>query len=681
MLGYSAGIPGSFGGGGVLDMTPWNEFFTDTRVWVVAAREVFMTWGVCGAIVMQITSHNRYAHPLRRDLTVVIGLTLAILLLSGFLASACVQILNYRGPYAYRTDSSFETDRSYRFLRNLRFRTNQFPPPPMPPAGAGRADYGEFHNNLVMGVAVRRPDSDNWPGDRSGYSPLRLATELFPTLASVIGPMEFSPFWAVLFYFSLVAFGIGQQLAIWHCVISGIVALRSCCLRSWETTITFATCAVGFVASLPLATELGASIVYHLDYVVGSAWWLMIIHVVQIAAVLIVRGRPYNGESIVAVLIKGPKGCLANWAVPMLTFSWSVVLPIGLLVLAVSSFKTGNLTDMFNWNMSQGYAYWPLWARQTGTMLQLIPVLLIPATGIVQCVRYLTSGPSDLFERIKLLYRPPFRTYLIPPEPSASAGATSGRSNRSSRSGHRQRQRRSSRSRSRSPSPGRSFPDPPPKYTPPPTYNTATGARIAKMLRESIRRSIRQIREMATPVQSPGNTVTSMAAMMTDDLEMGRQHHHPPAYTSVVMELHRHGPDDRGPTDDSSSCLTEGSGSATFSAESSSSSSASSDQPMSSAGAGLTRFLRESFRRSARNTALIRSSLRWTRPDKPLMTPDGSGGSSVVTTITTDDSSSSSSSDTEGTTSSRQLTVVASGYRTMDHVVNLQPADQSESVA
>lgn len=34
--------------------------------------------------------------------------------------------------------------------------------------------------------------------------------------------------------------------------------------------------------------------------------------------------------------------------------------------------------------------------------------------------------------------------------------------------------------------------DAPPKYTPPPTYNTATGARIAKLLRNSIRRSVRR---------------------------------------------------------------------------------------------------------------------------------------------------------------------------------------------
>lgn len=34
--------------------------------------------------------------------------------------------------------------------------------------------------------------------------------------------------------------------------------------------------------------------------------------------------------------------------------------------------------------------------------------------------------------------------------------------------------------------------DAPPKYTPPPSYTTATGARLAKLLRQSIRRSVRR---------------------------------------------------------------------------------------------------------------------------------------------------------------------------------------------
>ena len=73
---------------------------------MVAAREVFLTWGLCGAIVMQITSHNRYHHSLRRDIAGVIIITLLVLLLSAFVASACVQIIGARG-LDYLDNSSF----------------------------------------------------------------------------------------------------------------------------------------------------------------------------------------------------------------------------------------------------------------------------------------------------------------------------------------------------------------------------------------------------------------------------------------------------------------------------------------------------------------------------------------------------------------------------------------------
>ena len=73
-----------------------------------------------------------------------------------------------------------------------------------------RCSKHEFHNNLLMGIAVRSREGN--PSDRSGYQPLRLATELFPALVAIIGPHYLSPFWSVTFYFSLVAFGIGQQV-------------------------------------------------------------------------------------------------------------------------------------------------------------------------------------------------------------------------------------------------------------------------------------------------------------------------------------------------------------------------------------------------------------------------------------------------------------------------------------
>ena len=67
-------------------------------------------------------------------------------------------------------------------------------------------------------------------------------------------------------------------------------------------------------------------------------------------------------------------------------------------MLSISSFKTGNFRDIFTWDKDEGYRFWPIWARQSGTMIQLITLLLVPATGVVQSIRYLSTGPADLFE-------------------------------------------------------------------------------------------------------------------------------------------------------------------------------------------------------------------------------------------------------------------------------------------
>ena len=85
---------------------------------------------------------------------------------------------------------------------------------------------------------------------------LRFATELIPATFAILGAEQISPFWAVIFYFVLILFGIAQQLAIWHCVITGIIAIRVNVLKSWETTITFFSCACGFVLGLPMTTEV-----------------------------------------------------------------------------------------------------------------------------------------------------------------------------------------------------------------------------------------------------------------------------------------------------------------------------------------------------------------------------------------------------------------------------------------
>jgi len=70
------------------------------------------------------------------------------------------------------------------------------------------------------------------------------------------GPKIFSPCWTVLFYLSSILMSLGQQLALVHTVISGILAIRPKYLRQFETFITFLTCLLGYVLTFPMATEV-----------------------------------------------------------------------------------------------------------------------------------------------------------------------------------------------------------------------------------------------------------------------------------------------------------------------------------------------------------------------------------------------------------------------------------------
>lgn len=460
------GLTPSTGSGQVFPETIWHEFFLNSKSWIAATTEVFFTWGLLGAAIMQISSHNRHKHLLQRDVSLVIILTIAILLLSAFLANTCVQLLSAHG-YSY-IPSSFENMGTYRFLL---------------PGGVNihvKSKPVQYlaHTSLICGVRVLLEDNTV---QESGYQVLRLATELVPSTFALLGADQVSPFWAVLFYFVLILFGIAQQLAIWHCVITGIMAINATHLKSWETTITFFSCACGFILGLPMTTEFGISVVYFMDYTIGCGWWLMILYLLEIAAIFVIRGRPYSGENVVTTLLNRGTGCLQVWAAPMLVFTWNVILPVALMVICITIFKQGKFRELYNWTNGRN-EYWPLWSREIGCLIQLSPVIAVPIVCIIQTCRYLSRGPPDIFDRIQLLYRPNLEQEeleeqiqpqdTLPPTTPTNISNTNTQGNSS---------------------PEMQFEDPPPKYTPPPSYTSATGARIAKLLRQSFRRSMRRI--------------------------------------------------------------------------------------------------------------------------------------------------------------------------------------------
>ncbi|XP_050515599.1 sodium-dependent transporter bedraggled isoform X2 [Diabrotica virgifera virgifera] len=479
--------------------TSWGEFFLNPKSWLAASQEVFLTWGLLGAAVMQIASHNRHKHLLQRDSSLVAVITFTILLLVAFLANTCVQILKAYG-YTYLPDS-FESMASYTFLRSTKDA--------LPHSLSSTPVRNMPHNSFNLGERVLRPNVDF--SKESGYMVLRLATELVPATFAVMGADQVSPFWAVLFYFILIMFGIAQQLAIWHCVITGIMAIKAQILKSWETTITFFSCACGFILGLPMATEMGIYVVYFFDYTVGGIWWLVIVIIIQIMAVFMVRGRPYSGDTVVTALFyQNNHPCVMSWAPAMLSFTWNVILPVALMVLCISTFKNGNFRDMFIWHHAPLAEYWPLWARQVGSMIQLIPILCIPLVAVIQSYRYLNNGSNDILERIQLLYRPPIGEHMDDVGPQEAAEAIRNENNAANAAAE----------------------DPPPKYTPPPSYTTATGARIAKFLRQSIRRSVRRIANVLgegssrqrTPISNTNGTSTTTPLP-------------PPDYNAVLVEM------------------------------------------------------------------------------------------------------------------------------------------------
>ncbi|GAB6032273.1 hypothetical protein CHUAL_010913 [Chamberlinius hualienensis] len=455
--------------------TDMSEFFFNGWSWLAAAREVFFVWGLNGFAIMQITSHNKFHHNLKRDCAIVIVLTLSILLLSAFLACACIFIIYKTQGYTYRyMPSSYETLSSSKFLlpmSELQINKN--------------IDINNYMTvNYLLGAESVTMATDT--NTYSGYQIARLATELYPMAVVVLGPKIVSAFWPVLFYLCLITFGLARQLAVWRCVVEGITAIYPMKLRPWETSITFLSCVFGFILGLPFTTQIGAFVVHFMDICVGCVWWIMIIYFGQVFGLLLVRGHPFSSDDIVMVLTTLPN--MKKWLAPIISFSWNAVLPVTFLVLSITSFKLGNFGRMFSWGDQDGYEYWPSWSKQLGALVQLIPVLLIPIIALVQLLRYLFSEneSGEFSERLQRLIRP--GGFVAPPQHSRGStvielsnaavggdpGATASEETRD---------------------------DPPPKYTPPPSYNTATGLKLLKRLnsfRMSLRRSIRSQRRMGS---------------------------------------------------------------------------------------------------------------------------------------------------------------------------------------
>ncbi|KAM3964978.1 LOW QUALITY PROTEIN: sodium-dependent transporter bedraggled [Aphomia sociella] len=532
--------------------TEWSEFFINSNSWAAAAQEIFLTWGLLGPCIMQLTSHKNAKKKtnvvLQKESACIIAFTFAVLLLGSFLANVCVQILKNNG-YVY-VPGSFETVKSSQFL----WPTSE----PMPGNIASTPTRYMSHYGSLVGVTVWR--SGNTAKSFSGWQPLQLATQIVPATLAVLPANILSPAWAVIFYFILIMFGIAQQLAIWHCVITGIMAINAEALRVWETTITFLSCVFGLAVGYLLSTDAGIRVVQFTDVSWVGAWWQCALQATLAVAVFAVRGRPYSPDALALALFR-PRRRFSAALAALLGFAWTVVLPVVLCAICVMDFRIGQQRQFYSWRKPGGY--WPIWTRQVAVIMQQGTLLIIPITAFIQTWRYMNKGPPDILDRIQNLYRPRMGLESEQPPPRGAPRARPP------------------------PAPAAPpAPDPPPKYTPPP-YSTATGARLLNTIRRSFRR-LRRITS-AQPEQSPADEISQMPITLSETVDRDR------------IEIESQPPDYSGVFATPSITITDETDSGTSRPRSSTSRNSLS----------LTRdYLRRSFVRKSDSAKNIRSSLR-----------------------------------------------------------------------
>ncbi|XP_001985736.2 sodium-dependent transporter bedraggled isoform X1 [Drosophila grimshawi] len=428
----------------------FDDFLVNSNAWTAATQETFLTWGLLGASVIAITSRSHATATkatLRRDAIMLVLLTLLGLGLVALLALCCAQILRQHG-YIY-VPGSFETPDCYTSVYSLQAHMNpqllSYPRSLVP------------HYSSFLGETYRR--NKTILHIESGFQALRFITELFPAVLSLASD-SVSWIWAAVAFAMFAVFGLAQLCVMWKPISSALGNSTSSVLLS---------CVTGLLLSIPFATEMGIGILYYVDFLLGGSWFIPIIWAAQIFGVFLIRGRPYNGDDLVNDL----RMCGSMSA--FLALSWNVLLPIGLITLSVIDYKASLSNQFYYW---RGKSYFSYWSRKMGSLIQIGIVLIIPVTAIIQIYRYLSSGPSDILERIQLLYRPP-EEGDEPRRPSARQRSAQERRNATAQ------QQDSAQLDIQN--------DAPPKYTPPPSYTTATGARLAKLLRQSIRRSVRRV--------------------------------------------------------------------------------------------------------------------------------------------------------------------------------------------
>lgn len=439
-------------GGGISNLfrADWRGILADTNSWVIAAREVFITWGLFGALAFHVNSHNKFSANVTRNMICVSVLVCTVLILVATLFASMAHLLHAHGMTL--VSSSFEEETTVRFLQSS---NGSWPPLTL-----------SSPVNLLTGVLLQSSRKQNL---LSGYQVARFATEVFPAGLSAEGGRSISPFWPICFYVMLASLGLGQQICLWNCVVDAIVSIRPKFLLKWRTIVTFIACTVGFLFGLFFATDVTLQVMLFLDVWLGSLWWIVALYFIMLIVVLFIQGKPFGTDKLVKMIMQ--KEGAKSVYLPMITFHWNVVLPISFLMLSIVFMRSGHLAMFSPESMSLFYQYWSPWVGSFCVLFQTLPLLLVALIAVLQGLKMVVFSTSQvqMHERIESWCCPTF-VVAIPTADAQPAAAEAGQgvSNVAFEE------------------------DVPPKYSPPPSYSTATARMILKELRKTQPTSSRQ---------------------------------------------------------------------------------------------------------------------------------------------------------------------------------------------
>lgn len=292
----------------------------------------------------------------KRDIILIVVLTFFGLFLSAILGSICLLIIKTQGFTSASLSNRQMHGNHTKYLSSI------------------DEEWIIRYSTILGEVSVRR--------DVVYKKMTRLVTEFMPWTLAILSESE--PVWGLLFFVCLIFLGLGQNAVMWR-PISTLVGNSS--------SAVLLSCGSALLLMFPFTTDEGRNIVQFLDFIFGGAWWMSLLWSLFFVSIFIIRGSPFTSDTLVKYLK------FNSFVSGFVAFSWSFLMPIGLIILTVLNYKRSNSRILFRKNFAEDIVtYWPQWSLRLGGIFQIVMLAIVPLVAIYEIYYHLTKGPRDILE-------------------------------------------------------------------------------------------------------------------------------------------------------------------------------------------------------------------------------------------------------------------------------------------